>query len=155
MTTRTAVARTDLGSRHPQLYRALAPLARLADRTAIEEGLSPVLVELVKLRASQVNGCAFCLRLHATDALAKGETPIRLSVLSAWRESEYFTEQERSALALTEYLTRIQDAHRNSGLYASAAAHLTSGQMSAVAWIVMAINAYNRIAISSGYRVIP
>jgi AhpD family alkylhydroperoxidase len=155
MTTNTAVARTDLGSRHPELYRALAPLAKRADRTAIEEGLSPLLIELVKLRASQINGCAFCLDIHATDALAKGETPIRLGLLPAWRESGHFTEQERSALALTEYLTRIQDAHHNAGLYTSAAAHLSSGQMSAVAWIVLAINAYNRIAISSGYRVIP
>lgn len=148
-------SRTDIGAQHPELYRALMPVAKLADKTALEEGLSPLLIELVKLRGSQINGCAFCLRIHANDALNKGETPIRLSVLSAWRESHYFTEQERSALALTEYLTLIQDAHQNTGLYESAAAHLTAGQLSAVTWVVMVLNMYNRIAISSGYRVIP
>jgi AhpD family alkylhydroperoxidase len=155
MITKEKTARTDVGSRHPQLYRAMTPVARMADVTALEEGLSPLLIELVKLRASQLNGCAFCLRAHSRDALAKGESPVRLNVLSAWRESEYFDEQERSALALTEYLTLIQDSHRNAGLYESAAAHLTSGQVSAVTWVVLIINTYNRIAISGAYRVAP
>ncbi|MDQ0734995.1 carboxymuconolactone decarboxylase family protein [Arthrobacter agilis] len=155
MITKEKTARTNVGSRHPQLYRALTPVARLADMTALEEGLSPLLIELVKLRASQLNGCAFCLRTHSQDALDKGESPVRLNVLSAWRESEYFDEAERSALALTEYLTLIQDSHRNAGLYEAAAAHLTSGQMSAVTWVVLIINTYNRIAISGAYRVAP
>ncbi|BBE23580.1 alkyl hydroperoxide reductase AhpD [Arthrobacter sp. MN05-02] len=155
MITQEKTARTDAGSRHPALYRALPPVARLADATALEEGLSPLLIELVKLRASQLNGCAFCLRIHARDALAKGESAVRLSVLPAWRESDYFDEQERSALALAEYITLIQDSHRNRALYESAVAHLTSGQVSAVTWVVMLINAYNRMAISGGYTVAP
>jgi alkylhydroperoxidase family enzyme len=135
MTTKEKVQRTNVGTRHPQLYRALTPIAKLADTTALEEGLSPLLIELVKLRVSQINGCAFCL--------------------PAWRESDYFDEQERSALALAEYLTLIQDSHRNAGLYESAVAHLTSGQVSAVTWIVMVINTYNRIAISGAFPVAP
>lgn len=155
MATKEKTKRTNVGSRHPELYRALMPVAKLADATALEEGLSPLLLELVKLRASQLNGCAFCLRLHTKDALEKGESAERLSVLSAWRESNYFDEQERSALALAEYITLIQESHRNTGLYESAVADLTSGQVSAVTWVVMVINTYNRIAISSAYTVAP
>lgn len=155
MTTTSKTLRTNVGSKHPELYRAMTAVAVLTDKTALAEGLSPLLIELVKIRASQINGCAFCLRLHTKDSLAKGESPERLSVLPAWRESMYFDEQERSALALTEYITTIQDSQINTGLYESAVGHLTAGQVSAVTWLTMAINTYNRIAIGGAYTVAP
>ncbi|UZX04785.1 carboxymuconolactone decarboxylase family protein [Arthrobacter sp. CDRTa11] len=155
ITTTVKARRTNVGSRHPELYGALTAVGTLADKTALAEGLSPLLIELVKIRVSQINGCAFCLRIHTKDSLAKGETPERLSVLPAWRESLYFDEQERSALALAEYITTIQDSHSNRGLYESAVAHLTPGQVSAVTWLTMTINTYNRIAISGAYPVAP
>ena len=76
-------------------------------------------------------------------------------MLPAWRETRYFDEQERSALALAEYLTLIKDSHSNPGQYESAAQHLTPAQLSAVAWVAMSINTFNRIAISSSYKVAP
>ncbi|MDQ0868302.1 AhpD family alkylhydroperoxidase [Arthrobacter sp. V1I9] len=154
-TSATKTRRTDVGAVHPELYKALNTAAGAAHRTALAEGLSPLLIELVKIRASQINGCAYCLRIHTKDALTKGESPERLSVLPAWRESMYFDDQERSALDLCEYITLIQDSHTNTGGYNSAAAHLTPGQVSAVTWLTMTINMYNRIAISSAYAVKP
>ncbi|TLM82707.1 hypothetical protein FDW83_12205 [Pseudarthrobacter sp. NamE2] len=79
----------------------------------------------------------------------------RLSVLSAWRETRYFDEQEQAALALAEYVTGISDSHANTGLYESAAEGLTPGQMSAVSWMAMSINTSNRVAIGSSYKVAP
>lgn len=154
MTTSTEL-RTNVASQHPELYKATNAAALLANKTALDEGLSPLLIELVKIRASQINGCAFCLRMHTKDALAKGESPERLSVLPAWRESDYFDEQERAALALAEYITAISDSHSNRESYESAVAGLTPGQVSAVTWLSLIINVYNRIAIGSSYTVAP
>ncbi|MFJ5700054.1 carboxymuconolactone decarboxylase family protein [Arthrobacter sp. NPDC093139] len=155
MTTITTAPRTNVGSRHPELYGTITTMAAMADQAALAEGLSPLLIELVKIRVSQINGCAYCLRIHTADSLAKGESQERLSVLPAWRETRYFDEQERSALALAEYLTLIQDSHDNRHLYEAAAEHLTPGQTSAITWVAMSINTFNRIAISSSYKVAP
>ena len=151
----TTPARTNIGTRHPDLYATVGSMAQLSGQAALGEGLSPLLVELVKIRVSQINGCAYCLRIHSSDSLALGESPERLSVLSAWKETTYFDGQERAALALAEYVTRISDSPSNRGLYESAASELSAGQVSAVIWVAMAINAFNRIAISSSYKVAP
>src|SRR5687768_2914662 len=155
MTTTATAPRTNVGIRHPEVYASVATTATLAEQAALGEGLSPLLIELIKIRVSQINGCAYCLRIHTADSLAKGESQERLSVLAAWRETRYFDEQERSALALAEYLTTLKDAHANLDLYELAAEHLTPGQLSAVMWVAMAINTFNRIAISSSYKVAP
>jgi AhpD family alkylhydroperoxidase len=127
----------------------------MSDQAAHAEGLSPLLIELIKIRVSQINGCAYCLRIHTADSLAKGESQERLSILPAWRETRYFSEQERAALGLAEYITMIMDSHSNQDLYESAAQRLTPAQMSAVAWVAMSINTFNRIAVSSSYKVAP
>jgi AhpD family alkylhydroperoxidase len=155
MTITATAPRTNVGSRHPELYGTITTMAALAEKAALAEGLSPLLIELIKIRVSQINGCAYCLRIHTADSLAKGETQDRLSVLPAWRETRYFDEQERSALALAEYLTLVKDSHANRHMYEAAAEHLTPLQLSAVTWVAMAINTFNRIAISSSYRVAP
>lgn len=156
MTTPSSAPRTNVGTTHPEPYNALHALAAQADKAALDEGLTPLLLELVKIRVSQINGCAFCLRMHTNDALAKGESIERLAILPAWREgSRYFDAQERSALALAEYVTAIGDSHTNAGLYESAVAGLTPGQLSAVTWVAITINSYNRVAISSSYTVAP
>jgi len=154
MTTSTA-RRTNVGTTHPEAYNALHAMAAQADKAALDEGLSPLLLELIKIRVSQINGCAFCLRMHTNDALAKGESIERLAVLPAWRESKYFDEQEAAALALAEYATAISGSHSNTEMYESAVAHLTPGQVSAVTWVALTINSYNRVAISSAYTVAP
>jgi AhpD family alkylhydroperoxidase len=155
MTTTSSARRTNAGTTHPEPYNALHALAAQADKAAQDEGLSPLLIELIKIRVSQVNGCAFCLRMHTNDSLAKGESIERLAVLPAWRESKYFDDQEQSALALAEYITAIGDSHANTGLYESAVESLTPGQVSAVTWLAVTINSYNRVAISSAYTVAP
>jgi AhpD family alkylhydroperoxidase len=145
--------RVDISQQDPAAYKALITLSTLAEDSAARSGLDPLLVELVKLRASQINGCAFCLRLHTRDALKKGETTDRLAVLSAWAETGYFSDRERAALRLTEAITRVQDGHVSDEDYSAAAVVLTDEQISAVGWLATVMNAFNRIAITSRYRV--
>ncbi|PRC54737.1 alkylhydroperoxidase, partial [Mycobacterium sp. ITM-2017-0098] len=82
-------------------------LSEQAERAALEAGIDPLTVELVRIRASQLNGCGFCLRMHVRDALAKGESIDRIAVLPAWRETGYFSPAERAALAIAEEITHI------------------------------------------------
>src|SRR4051812_36630297 len=121
-------------------------------RTALAQaGLDPLLPELVKIRISQLNGCAFCLRMHTRDALAKGETTDRLAVVAAWWESQYFTAQECAALALAEQVTSLTEPPRRAWDDGS----LTPEQVSAISWLAIVMNAWNRVAITSHYPVAP
>ena len=139
---------------HPGLYASVVATAREAEAAAAAAGLSPRLVELLKIRVSQVNGCAFCLRAHTEEALALGETTERLAGLPAWRDTAYFADVERAALDLAERVTTVAS---HEGLPASleANAPLTEAQVSATVWVAIALNAFNRIAIASGYPVAP
>jgi AhpD family alkylhydroperoxidase len=112
------------------------------------------LVELLKIRVSQVNGCAFCLRAHTEEALTLGETTERLAVLQAWRKTDYFDDVERAALDLAERVTMVA-SHEGLPASTEASAPLTEAQVSATAWVAIALNAFNRIAITSGYPVAP
>ncbi|HEV6951688.1 MAG TPA: carboxymuconolactone decarboxylase family protein [Promicromonospora sp.] len=147
--------RIALGTQHPGPYRALLDASAKAEKSWTDAGLDPLLIELVRLRASQINGCAFCLRMHTRDALTKGEDPDRIAVLPAWAESAYFSDVDRAALELTEAITRAPDGHVPDALHASATAVLTAEQVSAVAWVAIVINALNRVAITSRYHVGP
>lgn len=145
--------RVDIGKQHPASYKALIALSTTAEQSAAEAGLDPLLLELIKLRTSQINGCAFCLRMHTRDALKKGENPDRLAVLPGWEETGYFTETERAALRLAEAVTRVFDGHVSDAEYSAAAAALTDEQVSAIAWLTTVMNAFNRVAITSRYTV--
>ena len=147
-------SRPHLAVEHPRLYKAAAASALEAEAAALEAGLTAGFVELLKVRVSQLNGCAFCLRIHSADALDKGESPERLAVLSAWRETAYFDPAEQAALGLAETATRI-DRRRSAEEAASMASALSRQQASAVAWLAIAMNTFNRIALLSGYRVAP
>ncbi|MGW5076193.1 carboxymuconolactone decarboxylase family protein [Rhodococcus sp. NPDC004095] len=141
----------NLSKQHPAAYKKLTALSEQADAAALEAGLDPLLAELVKIRVAQINGCAFCLRMHTRDAVAKGETADRLAVLAAWWESQYFTAQERAALTLAEQVTRLtvpEDRAWDDG-------SLTDAQASAVSWLAVVMNAWNRVAITSHYPVAP
>ena len=139
----------------PGLYEAQLAADRAADEAAVAAGLDPLLVELVKTRASQLNGCAFCLRMHTRDAIEKGETADRLAVVAAWWESQYFTPQEQAALALAEQVTRIGDQHSCGGPAVDIEGALDEKQVAAVVAIAIAINTWNRIAVASHYPVAP
>ncbi|MDF2994039.1 carboxymuconolactone decarboxylase family protein [Microbacterium sp. I2] len=144
----------NIGKEYPEVYRAMERFSVQAAAAAEQAGLEGRLVELVKLRASQINGCAYCLRLHARDATALGETPERLAVLAAWWESQYFSPQERATLQIVEQVTLISDRNPMPDRGADLAA-LSDSQIAAVTWLSVAINAWNRVAISSHYPVAP
>lgn len=139
----------------PGLYDAQLAADGAAEEAAVAAGLDPLLVELVKLRASQLNGCAFCLRMHARDAVEKGESADRLALVAAWWESQYFTPQEQAALTLAEQVTRIGDLHSAPAPTVDVEAALDEKQVAAVVGIALVINTWNRIAITSHYPVAP
>jgi AhpD family alkylhydroperoxidase len=106
------------------------------------------LFELVKIRASQINGCAYCIDMHTKDARAAGETEQRIYALSAWRETPFFTERERAALDWAETVTRIADAHPSDEQYQRLTAHFSEDEIVALTFAVVVINSWNRLAIS-------
>lgn len=149
------MSRTNIGDQHPTAYKTLISLSAQADKDAAAAGVDPLLVELIRIRTSQINGCAFCLRMHTGDSLKKGENPDRIAVLPAWPESAYFSETERAALRLVEAITLVPDGHVSDEDYAAAAEVLTADQISAISWLTIVMNAFNRVAITSRYPVGP
>ncbi|MFI8263757.1 MULTISPECIES: carboxymuconolactone decarboxylase family protein [unclassified Streptomyces] len=137
----------------PAAYRALVKTADAVRTTATEAGLDRMLVELVNLRVSQLNGCAVCLDVHTRAALRAGETTRRLGVLAAWRDTELFTARERAALALAEATTHPADALAQERAYARAREVLDDDEISAVIWVAITINAFNRVSILSKHPV--
>ncbi|WP_214627255.1 carboxymuconolactone decarboxylase family protein [Paenibacillus agaridevorans] len=131
---------------NPAAYAAMTGLEKFLAGSSLDKTLK----ELVKIRASQINGCAFCLHMHATDARRNGETEIRIYTLNAWRETPYFTPAERAALALTEAVTLVAGNHVPDDVYADAAEHFDQKQLSELLMAIVTINAWNRIAITTG-----
>jgi AhpD family alkylhydroperoxidase len=128
----------------PETIKALSAVeAQIA-----ASGLEKSLIELVKTRASQINGCAFCINMHTQDARKLGETEQRLYMLSAWQESPLYTDRERAALAWTEAVTLIADTHAPDDLYEELRVHFSESEMVNLTMLIGAINAWNRIAIS-------
>ena len=128
----------------PEGYRAMSWLERYVRGS----GLEPSLLELVKLRASQINGCAYCIDMHWKDARARGESEQRLYGLMAWRESPYYTERERAALAWTEAVTLIADSHVPDELYEQVRQSFNETELANLTFALVAINGWNRLAIS-------
>lgn len=112
-------------------------------------GLETSLLELIKIRVSQINGCAFCLDMHTKDARAGGETEQRIYLLNAWREAPFFTARERAALTWAETLTQLGHGVPDS-VYAEASMQFTEKELVDLTWAVVTINGWNRVAISSG-----
>ncbi|MFE2271251.1 carboxymuconolactone decarboxylase family protein [Streptomyces lavendulae] len=142
-----------LDKQSPAAYQALVKTADAVRATAAEAGLDRILVELVNIRVSQLNGCAFCLDVHTRAALRAGETTRRLGVLAAWRDTELFTARERASLALAEATTHPADALAQERAYAEAGEVLDADQISAVVWAAITINAFNRVSILSKHPV--
>ena len=116
-------------------------------------GLEPSLLDLVRTRASQINGCAYCLDMHTKDARARGESEQRLYELDAWRETPFYTERERAALAWTEAVTLIAKGHVPDAVYEEVCQHLSEEELVNLTLAVVAINGWNRFAIS--FRTVP
>jgi len=115
--------------------------------------LEPSLLDLVRFRASQINGCAYCLDMHSKDARANGETEQRLYTLSAWRETPFFTDRERAALAWTEALTLISETQAPDSVYAQVRESFTDEELVTLTMAIVTINSWNRLVI--GFRVVP
>jgi AhpD family alkylhydroperoxidase len=115
--------------------------------------LDPRLGELVRLRASILNGCAYCVDMHTKDARAGGETEQRLYAVATWTEAPFFDERERAALALTDAVTLVHDGHVPRGVYEAAAEQFEEAELAQLIWTIVAINAWNRVAVTT--RMLP
>jgi AhpD family alkylhydroperoxidase len=135
--------RIDLSKVSPDAYRALFGLEQFVRQS----GLEPSLMYLVKLRASYMNGCAYCVDMHTKDARLEGETEQRLYAVPLWRETDFYTDRERAALAWTESVTALGHGGVPDDVYADVAAHFDQRELVALTIGVVAINAWNRVAV--------
>lgn len=142
------VTRIALPATTPEVYRAMVAFGQAA-----EDRLDPGIAALVKIRASQMNGCAFCIDMHTKEARRAGESEQRLYVLPAWRGAPFFTDRERAALALTEAVTSLADDRVPDDVYAEAARKFDETELSHLLWTIAAINAWNRVGVST--RMMP
>lgn len=133
----------------PGAYEAMRQLQKYASGS----GLDPKLLELVKMRASQINGCAYCLDMHSKDARAIGETEQRLYALNAWHETPFYTDKERAALAWTEALTLVSETHAPDDVYEEVSRHFSEKELVDLTINIVAINGWNRLAV--GFRSVP
>ena len=116
----------------------------------IDASLEPSLTELVKIRASQINGCANCINMHATEARNRGETEQRIYLLSAWREAPCYTERERAALGWTEALTRLSEGHTHESAYGALKAQFSDEEQVKLTLMINIINGWNRLSVGFG-----
>jgi len=133
----------------PEAYQALMNLEKYISTTS----LTPTHKELIKIRASQVNGCAFCVNIHTADARKQGETEQRIYLTSVWREADVFTEEEKAILALTEEVTMISN-HVSDEVYQKAASFFSEKYLAEIILLIITINSWNRLAITTGLRAV-
>ncbi|MFL6124358.1 carboxymuconolactone decarboxylase family protein [Actinophytocola sp.] len=132
----------------PAAGKAFHTAALEVEKAAEAAGLDRRLLDLVRIRASQLNACAFCLDMHTADTLRQGEDVRRLNLLAAWRETDLYSEQERAALELTETVTRLSETRDvPDEVYEYATKVFTEAQYQAVLWLIVIINGYNRLAV--------
>src|SRR5919197_5026414 len=141
--------RLDFDSLAAGFSRAMSHLDHAATKELDKVNFDPKLRELVKLRASQLNGCAYCVDMHTKDARAIGETEQRLFALPVWRETPYFNARERAALEFTEVLTCLTRTHVSAEAYQAAAAEFGEPEMAALVSLIVTINAWNTIAVAT------
>ncbi|MFJ3799744.1 carboxymuconolactone decarboxylase family protein [Streptomyces sp. NPDC090088] len=139
----------------PKAFHALVQVSEAVRTTASEAGLDRTAVELINLRVSQISGCAYCLDVHTRAALRAGESPRRLGVLSAWRDTGLFSPVERAALALAEATADPVNAAARASAYEAAREVLSEDQISAAIWVAVTIDAFNRVSIMSEHPVPP
>ncbi|SDP10652.1 alkylhydroperoxidase AhpD family core domain-containing protein [Actinopolyspora xinjiangensis] len=141
--------RMDLSETTPELYRAMRELELSIQRELERVGVEPEVYELVKIRASQLNGCAFCLDMHLTDSRRLGIAQQRLDVLPAWREVAVYSERERAALELAEAITLVGESHVDDEVWRRVREVLSEPEAAALTWAATGINTWNRLAITS------
>jgi AhpD family alkylhydroperoxidase len=134
----------------PAAYHAMLGLENYVRKSS---KLEPSLLELVKMRASQINGCAYCLDMHSKDARAEGESEQRLYVLNAWREAPFYTDRERAALAWTEAVTLVSESHVPDDVYEEARQRFSEEELVNLTVAIVTINGWNRLSIA--FRAVP
>jgi AhpD family alkylhydroperoxidase len=142
---KTSTVRLAVDELAPHINKAMNALDAAARRVSLEAPL----LELVRARASQLNGCAYCVDTHSRDAIDGGDSPRRLFALPVWRETPFFTARERAALELTEAATRLTEAGVSDEVYARAAAHFTDVELAELIWAIAVINAWNRLGATA------
>jgi AhpD family alkylhydroperoxidase len=145
----TIQVRLDFDEQAPDFSRAMGHLDRVATKELDKVDFDVRLRELVRIRASQLNGCAYCIDMHTKDARAAGETEQRIYALPAWRETPFFTARERAALALTESVTLMPQTHVPAADFAEAAAQFSPAELAALVSLIVTINAWNAIGVST------
>ncbi|MGW0162796.1 carboxymuconolactone decarboxylase family protein [Mycobacterium sp. NPDC003323] len=141
----TAIDRMNIYKVSPEIYDGMMKLSNAAAKD-----IDPTIGELIKIRASQINHCAFCLDMHVADAREQGETEQRLALIAAWEEAgDLFTEQERAALELTEAITSLHDGHVPDAVYAKAAEVFSEKELAQVIAMAVTINAWNRFNVAT------
>ncbi|HEV7758493.1 MAG TPA: carboxymuconolactone decarboxylase family protein [Acidimicrobiales bacterium] len=141
--------RLDIEGLAPLVYRAVVHLDQAVTKQLDAADVDHRLRELVRIRASQLNGCAYCIDMHTKDARAVGETEQRLYALPAWRETPFFTARERAALGFTETVTRLAETHVPVEAYDEVAAELSPAEVAALLGLITAINAWNALSVAS------
>jgi AhpD family alkylhydroperoxidase len=142
--------RIQLSAALPDAYKTLIALHQSVEKAAANAGVDQRLIELVKIRASLLNGCAFCLDMHSREARKMGETERRIIMLGAWWETDLYTEQERAALALTDAMTKLSHTQDvPDDVYQQAISVFTEEQYAVVAWAAAVINTFNRLGVTS------
>ncbi len=149
MTAHKIPVRLDLDRYATGFGRAMANLDKAATKELDAAHVDPLLRELVRIRASQLNGCAYCVDMHTRDARAAGETEQRLHAVSVWEEAPFFTDRERAALAFTESVTRLAATHVPDADYAAVAAEFSPAEVGALLSLIVAINAWNALSVAS------
>jgi AhpD family alkylhydroperoxidase len=137
--------RVAVGDLAPHINKAMNALDAAARKTQLETGL----LELVRARASQINGCAYCVDMHTRDAVTGGDDPRRLYALPVWRDTPFFTGRERAALELTEAMTRLSEAPVSDDTIARAAEHFTEVELAELIWAITVINAWNLLGATA------
>lgn len=143
------LARLDIDTVAPSFSKGLAGLDAAATRDLDAAGIPASLRELVRIRASQLNGCAYCVNMHTKDALDSGESLARAAAVSVWRESPFFTARERAGLSLTDTITRAADTHVPQEDWNAAAAHFTPAELGALVGLIVVINAWNAVGVAT------
>ena len=142
-------SRMDPAEAAPAAYKAMLALEHYLGQSSIERTLR----DLIKMRVSQINGCAYCLDMHSKDARAAGETEQRLYLLNAWREAPFYSDRERAGLAWAEALTLVHQNHVPDQVYEEARRHFNEAELTELTLVVTTINSWNRIAIA--FRSVP
>jgi AhpD family alkylhydroperoxidase len=141
--------RLDIDAAAPAFSKAIAHLDTATGRELDRVGIPAGLRDLLKLRASQLNGCAYCVDMHATDAATHGEPQQRIHAVSIWREMPFFTDKERAALAFTESVTRASETHVPQDDYDAVAEHWSDEEVGALVALIVTINAWNLIGVAT------